>query len=255
MRLKDKVAIITGASRGIGLAIAEGYLREGAKVVIASRKQEALDECAAELRAAVPGGEVLAIAAHTGQMEACQALIAGAVAEFGGVDIVVNNAATNPHFGPMLQAEASHWEKIFEVNVMGYFWMAKFAAQQMIAQKRGGKIINMASIAAIQPGFMMGVYSTSKAAVVMMTKALAQELAPEGIQVNAIAPGFIKTKFSQALWSNPELDQRLKESTPAGRMAEPEELVGAALLLASADSSFITGEVLVVDGGLTLSST
>lgn len=251
MRLKDKVAVITGASRGIGQAIAEGYLREGAKVVIASRKAEALEATAAELREAT-GGEVLPIATHTGQPDQCAALIQGAVDAFGRVDILVNNAATNPHFGPMLSAEASHWQKTFEVNVMGYFFMAKFAAEAM-QKTGGGKIINVASVVAFQPGFMMGVYSCSKAAVVMMTKALAQELAPDQIQVNAIAPGFIKTKFSQTLWTNEALHERIQSSTPAGRMGEPEELVGVAVMLASADSNFMTGETLMIDGGVSLS--
>jgi len=251
MRLKDKVAVITGASRGIGQAIAEGYLREGARVVIASRKQEALDETAAELRQAT-GGEVLTVPTHTGDAAQCQALIARTLEAFGRVDVLVNNAATNPHFGPLLSADQGHWQKTFEVNVFGYFWLAKFAATAM-QEIGGGKIINIASVVALQPGYMMGVYSCSKAAVLMMTKALAQELAPDNIQVNAIAPGFIKTKFSQALWSNPELLKRLEQSTPAGRMGEPEELVGAAVFLASSDSNFMTGEVMVVDGGVTLS--
>jgi NAD(P)-dependent dehydrogenase (short-subunit alcohol dehydrogenase family) len=254
MRLQDKVAIITGASRGIGLAVAEGFLREGAKVVIASRKQASLEESAAELRAAVPGAQVLPIAAHTGDMEACKNLVEQAVNHFGGLDIMMNNAATNPHFGPMLQAEASHWQKIMEVNVMGYFWMARFAAEQMQAQGRGGKIINVASVAGIQPGYFMGVYSVSKAAVLMMTKVLARELAPDNIQVNALAPGFFKTKFSQAIWDNPELKQNLEQHTPAGRLGEVEELVGAAVFLASSDSSFMTGETLLIDGGLSISA-
>jgi NAD(P)-dependent dehydrogenase (short-subunit alcohol dehydrogenase family) len=251
MRLNEKVAIITGASRGIGLAIAEGFLREGAKVAIASRKQPALDEAAAELRQHT-GGEVLPLAAHNGDADALKHLVERTVAEFGRVDVLVNNAATNPHFGPLLTAEASHWQKTFEVNVMGCFWGAKFAAEQMQRQG-GGKIINVASIAGLQPGLMMGVYSCSKAAILMMTRALAIELASDNIQVNAIAPGFVKTKFSQVLWETPDLRQRLEERTPARRLAEPEEIVGAAVFLASADSNFITGEVLVIDGGITLS--
>lgn len=251
MRLKDQVAIITGGSRGIGLAIAEAYLREGAKVVIASRKQADLDEAAAHLKQQT-GGDVLAIPTHTGQEDAVKALIQQTVDTFGKLDIVVNNAATNPHFGPMLTAEASHWDKIFEVNLKGYFFMIKYAAEQM---KNGGKIINMASIAGIQPGFMMGVYSCSKAAVIMMTKSLAVELAPDHIRVNAIAPGFIKTKFSAALWTNDQLLEQLEQRTPQQRMADPDEIAGAAVFLASEESSFMTGETVVIDGGLTVSAT
>ncbi len=251
MRLQDKVAIITGGSRGIGYAIASAYLREGARVVIASRKAEPL-QAAADQLAQDTGGEVLAIPTHTGQPEQVQALIDQTVSQFGGLDILVNNAATNPHFGPLVTAEEAQWDKIFEVNVKGYFFGSKYAAAQM-AERGGGKIINVTSVVAFQPGFMMGVYSCSKAAVLMMTKVLAQELAPENIQVNAIAPGFIKTQFSQALWTNDGLLQRLEAHTPAGRMGEPEEIGGAAVFLASPESQFMTGETLVIDGGVTLS--
>jgi NAD(P)-dependent dehydrogenase (short-subunit alcohol dehydrogenase family) len=252
MRLENKIAVITGGSRGIGLAIAESYLREGATVVIASGKQEALDEAAAELRQKT-SGTVLPVAAHTGDPDAVQALVARTVQEFGRVDILVNNAATNPHFGPLIDADAGQWQKTLEVNVMGYFYMCKFAAESM-QKTGGGKIINMASIVAFEPGFMMGVYSVTKAAIVMMTKSFAQELATDNIQVNAIAPGFIKTKFSRALWDNEDINQRIIDHTPAARMGEPEEIAGAALFLASDESSFMTGQTLIIDGGVTLAS-
>jgi NAD(P)-dependent dehydrogenase (short-subunit alcohol dehydrogenase family) len=180
------------------------------------------------------------------------------VEEYGRVDIAVNNAATNPHFGPLLAAEEWMWDKILEVNVKGYFWLAQAAARQMQAQEpdasahTGGKIINIASITGIEPGPMMGVYSVSKAAVIMMTKVLAVELAADQIQVNAIAPGFIKTRFSTALWNNPMLAKNIRERTPAGRIAEPEALTGLALYLASSASNFATGSVFTVDGGYTL---
>ncbi len=249
LQLTNKVAIITGASRGIGEAIAATYAQAGAAVVLTSRKMENVGPVAEAIR--VAGGRAIAIAAHAGDQAAAEAVVQAALAEFGRVDILVNNAAANPHFGPILTAEASHWDKIFEVNVKGYFFMIKAAAPLMQTQG-GGKIINMASIAGINPGPLMGVYSVSKAAVIMLTKALAAELAPLNIQVNAIAPGFIKTRFSAALWTNPSLSAGIERLTPAGRIAEPDELTGAALYLASDASSFTTGSVLVVDGGITL---
>lgn len=252
MRLKDKVAIVTGASRGIGESIAKGYAREGASVVIASRKQDALDALLPEIQAF--GGEVRAFATHTGDLTQCQALINKTVAEFGKVDILVNNAATNPQFGPMMDSEPSQWQKIYEVNVMGYFYLCKYAADVMRQRQNGGKLINVASVLGLQPHFTMGIYSVSKAAVIAMTQALAQELAPDNIQVNAIAPGIIKTKFAEALWSNEQVHQRLIDNTPAGRIGAPEELVEAAVYLASDGSSYMTGQVMVVDGGASLSN-
>ncbi|WP_423225246.1 glucose 1-dehydrogenase [Candidatus Amarolinea aalborgensis] len=247
--LTGKVAIISGASRGIGEAIAITYAQAGAAVVLTSRKLENVGPVADKIKAA--GGQALALAAHAGQEAEAEAVVTQAVGTFGRVDIVVNNAGTNPHFGPLLTAESSHWDKIFEVNVKGYFFLIKAAAPVMRRQG-SGKIINIASIAGINPGPMMGVYSTSKAAVIMLTKALAAELGPENIQVNALAPGFIRTKFSAALWGNPALKEMLEKATPQRRIAPVDELTGAALYLASDASSFTTGSVLVVDGGFSL---
>lgn len=244
--LTDKVALITGGSRGIGLAIAEAYAAAGARIAVASRKQEAVDEAAAAIRRA--GGEALGVAAHTGDGAAVGALVERVIEHFGGIDILVNNAATNPHFGPFLSAEDSHWDKILDVNVKGYFRVAKACIPAMRA-RGGGKIINVASVAGLEPQPMMGVYCVSKAAVLMMTEVLAAEVAADNIQVNAIAPGFIKTKFSQVLWSTPELHDRLVRAVPQRRMAEPTEIAGIAVYLASAASSFTTGATFVVDGG------
>lgn len=244
--LEGKVAVITGASRGIGRAIAETFAAAGAAVVVSSRKQEAVDAVAEAIR--TQGGQALAVAAHTGNSEAVGHLIARAVETFGGLDILVNNAATNPHFGPLLTAEESHWHKILDVNVVGYFRTVKAAVPHMQA-RGGGKIINIASIAGLTPLEGMGVYSASKAAVIMLTRALALELAPVNIQVNAIAPGLVKTRFSQALWDNPALSEKVLATIPAKRMASPEEIAAAALYLASPASDFITGEALVLDGG------
>ncbi len=244
--LAGKVALITGASRGIGLSIAEAYAAAGAKVVLASRKQEAVDEAAEIIRRA--GGEALAVAAHTGDGAAVDGLVGRAVEQFGGIDILVNNAATNPHFGPFLTAEDSHWDKIFDVNVKGYFRVAK-ACIPVMRTRGGGKIINVASVAGLEPQPMMGVYCVSKAAVLMMTQVLAAEVAADNIQVNAIAPGFVKTKFSQVLWSTPDIHDRLVRAVPQRRMAEPEEMAGIAVYLASAASSYTTGGTFIVDGG------
>jgi NAD(P)-dependent dehydrogenase (short-subunit alcohol dehydrogenase family) len=247
--VKDKVAIITGASRGIGLAIARRYAEAGIKVVISSRKQDALDEVAAELRAA--GGEVTPIAAHNGDKAALQALVAGTTAVYGGVDILVNNAATNPHFGTLLEAEDSMWQKTFEVNLMGNAWLTAAAVASMRG-RGGGKVINVASVNGLRPGAMQGIYSITKAGVISLTQTLAMELAGDNIQVNAIAPGLIKTKFAQAIWSNEALLDGIQQRTPQGRIGEPDEIAGIALYLAAPASSFTTGQVFVVDGGITV---
>ncbi len=248
--LSGRVAIVSGASRGIGEAIARAYAAAGASVVISSRKQENVDPVAAAINEEHPG-RALAVAAHAGQPDAAQALVAAAVDHFGRLDIAVNNAATNPHFGPILNSEPWQWDKILEVNVKGYFWLAQAAAQHM-QERGGGKIINVASVAGLEPGPMMGIYSVSKAAVLMMTKVLAVELAGANIQVNALAPGFVKTRFSAAIWDNPMLNKHIIRRTPAGRIAEPEELAGVALYLAAPASSYTTGAVFTIDGGYTL---
>ena len=244
--LTGKVALITGASRGIGQAIAEAYAAAGAKVVLASRKQAGLDEVANIIRQA--GGEALPIAVHTGDNEAVTALMAQIAETYGGVDILVNNAATNPHFGPIVTSEEGHWDKILDVNVKGYFRMAKACAESMKG-RAGGKIINVASVAGLEPQPGMGIYCVSKAAVLMLTEVLATELATDNIQVNAIAPGFIKTAFSRVLWQTESIYSAVTQAIAQRRMAEPEELTGIALYLASDASSFTTGARFVIDGG------
>lgn len=244
--LTDKVAIITGASRGIGLAIAETLATAGAKVVLSSRKQDALDEVVEKFWHA--GRGAIAVAAHTGERAAVEHLVQRTLDTYGGVDILVNNAATNPHFGPILTAADSHWDKILDVNVKGYFRLVQ-ACQPLLKRRGGGKIINVASVAGQKPQSLMGVYSVSKAAVLMLTEVLAVELAADNIQVNAIAPGFVKTKFSAAIWNNPQMRDQVLEAIPQHRMAEPRELTGIALYLASAASDFTTGATFVVDGG------
>lgn len=244
--LSGKVALITGASRGIGLAIAETFSDAGAKVVLSSRKQAALDEAAKKINSA--GGEALPISAHTGDFEAVNDLVKKAIDTYGGVDILVNNAGTNPHFGPILTAEESHWDKILDVNLKGYFRMIKACVASM-RERGGGKIINIASIAGLQVSPGLGIYGVSKAGVLMLTKTLAVELAKDNIQVNAIAPGLIKTKFSRALWETPDAYKFATKGIPQGRLGIPEEISGMALYLASEASSFTTGGVFVIDGG------
>lgn len=247
--LGGQIAVVTGASRGIGRAIAERYAQAGAKVVLASRTQETLDEVAAHIEA--DGGTALPVATHTGRPREVAQLLTAVTETYGGVDLLVNNAATNPHFGPLLTAEESHWDKTFEVNVKGYFHMAKACAPSM-KERGGGKIINVASVAGQKPQSGMGVYCVSKAGVLMLTKVLALELADWNVQVNALVPGFVKTKFSRALWDDEERHARVVHMTPQHRMAEPDELTGPALMLASDGSSFVTGAAIRVDGGLLL---
>ena len=249
--LNGKVAVVSGASRGIGEAIARRFAGAGAKVVIGSRRLANIHPTAKAINADYPG-QVVPVVAHAGHPEDAQRLVDTAVDQFGQLDILVNNAATNPHFGPILTSEPSQWHKILDVNVKGCFWLCQAAARQMQAQARGGKMIIMASVAGIEPGLMMGIYSVSKAAVLMLTKVLALELAADNIQVNAIAPGFIKTRFSQTLWDNPTLREGIESKTPAGRMGQADEVSGLALYLASDASSFTTGAVFTVDGGYTL---
>jgi NAD(P)-dependent dehydrogenase (short-subunit alcohol dehydrogenase family) len=249
--LEGKVAVISGASRGIGLAIAQRYASAGARLVIGSRRQENIEQAARLINDQFPG-RAIPVVAHAGNREDAQAMVEAAVQEFGRVDIAVNNAGTNPHFGPILGSEPSHWDKILDVNVKGCFWLCQAAARQMRAQGGGGKIINIASVTAIEPGPMMGIYSVSKAAIVMLTKVLALELGADNIQVNAIAPGMIKTRFSRSLWDNPSVLAGIEAKTPAGRLGEPEEVCGLALYLASDASSFTTGALFTVDGGFTL---
>ena len=240
------MALITGASRGIGAAIAQRYAAAGAKVVLSSRKQEALDSVAAQIREA--GGQVLAHATHMGSEDGIRNLVDQIENTFGGVDILVNNAATNPHFGPLLTSEESHWDKTFDINVKGCFRMVRACVPSM-RRRGGGKIINMSSIAGKVPQAGMGIYSITKASVIMLTEVLASELAPDNIQVNVIAPGFVKTKFSQAIWDNPTLNTAVLNAIPQERMATAGELTGIALYLAAPASNFTTGATFVIDGG------
>ncbi|WP_394849140.1 glucose 1-dehydrogenase [Pendulispora brunnea] len=246
--LEGKVAIVTGSSRGIGEAIARTFAQHGAKVVVASRKIDGVRAVAESI-----GKSAHAIAAHTGKEEDCQNLVKETVATFGKVDILVNNAATNPYFGPFLNIDEGAWDKTFEVNVKGYFFTAREVARHLIDRGAPGSIINVASIAGIMGTPLQAVYAMSKAAIISMTKTLAVELAPSKVRVNAIAPGFVKTKFASAIVDNAELNAHVVGRTPMGRVGVPEEIAGGALYLASDAASYLTGHTLVIDGGLTAS--
>ena len=249
LSLTGKVAIITGASRGIGEAIATCFVEHGANVVVASRKEDGVSATAAKLDA-IRANCTLPVAAHTGKEDDCKALVKRAVEKFGKVDILVNNAGTNPYFGPMLDTEMGAWDKTFEVNLKGYFWMTREVARHVIAREGKGSVVNVASIVGMMSAPLQGVYGMTKAAVISMTKTLALELGTSGIRVNAISPGMVDTRLAAAIVGNDTLVKEINDRTALKRVAQPEEIAGAALYLASDASSFTTGEVLVVDGGL-----
>ena len=243
--LQDKVVVVTGASRGIGAAIAAAAAAAGASVVLASRKQEGLDEVAEQIRTA--GGTALPIATHTGQPEAVDALFEQTVAEFGTVHGLVNNAATNVYFGPMLGIDEPAWDKIFEVNVKGYF----NASRAFARSTSGGAIVNIASVTGMRAAPMQGVYGMTKAAVISMTQTLSVELGPADIRVNAIAPGLVETRFSRVLVEDDAMRDMFVRRTALGRHAQPDEIAGAAVYLLSDAASYMTGQVMVLDGGMT----
>lgn len=245
--LDGKVIVITGASRGIGEAIARACLDAGARVVLASRKQDDLDKVAAQL----PPDRAVAIAAHTGKAADVDALFARAVETFGKVDGLVSNAATNPYFGPMIDTPDAAIDKTLEVNLKGYFYGARALVKHLRARGVGGSIVNIASIAGTRAAPMQGMYGASKAAVISMTQTLAFELGGNAIRVNAIAPGLVETKFASAIVQNPMLRDHVTKRTPLQRYAQPAEIADAAVYLLSDSASFTTGSVIVVDGGLT----
>ena len=247
-RLNKKTAIVSGGSKGIGKAISLKYAQAGADVVICSRRKENLE--AAVIEAESNGFSLIPIECNTSNFDSIQSVVDLTMDKFGKVDILVNNAATNPYYGPILNSEDSHWDKIFDVNVKGYFNFAKACSISMI-KNNYGKIINVASIAAKTPLEGLGVYNISKAAVVMLTKVLAKELGQHNIQINTLAPGLIKTDFSKALWEDENTYNKIVKSIPQGKMGTPEDISGMALYLASDASDFITGSIFTVDGGIT----
>jgi NAD(P)-dependent dehydrogenase (short-subunit alcohol dehydrogenase family) len=245
-QLTERVAIVTGASRGLGSAIAEGLAEHGAQVVLTSRKQDDLDREADRLNQRFPGRAV-AVAAHAGREADLRSLVDQTLARFGRIDILVNNAGTNPYFGPLIDAEPAVWDKTFEVNLRGYFLLTQLVHRAWMGE-HGGAILNIASTGGLRPSVGLGVYDITKAGVVMLTRQLARELGGR-VRVNCIAPGLFKTRFAEALWSNEAILSRVVESNPMGRIGDPKEIAGAAVFLVSDAASYVNGQVLVIDGG------
>ncbi|HEX9224807.1 MAG TPA: SDR family oxidoreductase [Candidatus Acidoferrales bacterium] len=244
--LKDKVAIVTGASRGIGRAIAEVFVREGAKVIICGRKQETLDPVAREI-----GPSVKAVACHIGKMDQIRNLVDSAVRQFGRIDILVNNAATNIAQGPCLEVDEGQFDKMVEVNLKSAFLLVKLVAPGM-CERGSGSIINVASVAGLRPQPDGLLYSMTKAALIMMTQCYARELGPKGVRVNAIAPGLIQTVLSEYYWKDETRKAEIIGRQPLRHLGQPSEVAEVALLLASDRGSYMTGQTLVVDGGALL---
>lgn len=245
-KLQDKVAIVTGASRGIGRAIAEAFAREGAKVVICGRKQEVLDQVAREI-----GSSTKPMACHVGRPEQIQNLVESTMREFGRIDILVNNAATNIAQEPCLDVDETKFDKMVEINLKSAFRLIRQIAPGM-CQRGSGSIINVASISGLRPQFHGLLYSMTKAALIMMTQSYALELGPKGVRVNAIAPGLVQTALSEYYWKDEKQLAHVIEKQPIQHIGQPGEIAETAVLLAGDGSSYITGQTFVVDGGAML---
>jgi NAD(P)-dependent dehydrogenase (short-subunit alcohol dehydrogenase family) len=246
--LKDKVALVTGASRGIGEAAAMGLARAGADLAIVSRKLPDLEKVGEAIKKL--GRKCLPVQAHLGKVEEINPLVKRVLEEFGRIDILVNNAAANPTMASAIEVDERAWDSIMNLNLKGLFFLSQAVARVM-REKGGGKIINISSVAGTSPD-ILPLYSISKAGVNMATKVMASQWAQYNIRVNAIAPGLTKTRFSEALWNNPDILKMAMSKTPMGRPADPEEMVGAVIYLASDASSYVTGQVIAIDGGTTI---
>jgi len=245
--LDGKIAFVSGASRGIGAAIAQLLAQQGAHVIISSRRIESCEAVVEKITAA--GGKATAMACHIGEMEQISAVFAQIREQFGRLDILVNNAAANPFFGNILDTDLAAFQKTVDVNIRGYFFMS-VEAGKLMRENGGGSIINVASVNGVTPALMQGIYSVTKAAVISMTKAFAKDCASFGIRCNALLPGLTDTKFASALTSNEAILKHALQIIPLNRVADPSEMAGAVLYLASDASSYTTGTTLIVDGGM-----
>jgi dehydrogenase/reductase SDR family member 4 len=247
--LEGKVALVTGASKGIGQAIADCFAAAGAKMIVSSRKQEAVEAVANEIKK--KGFEATAIACHIGDMADVHQLAVASIAKYGAIDILVNNAATNPVFGPVVDTSLEAFDKIISVNVKGPFELAK-KIYPLMKEKKSGSVINISSIGGLRPEAGLGIYSMSKAALISLTKVMAKEWGDDNIRANVICPGLIKTKFSEALWSNDKMMAMMMKVLPIKRVGTPDEIAALALYLASDASAYCTGSVFTADGGFTI---
>ena len=247
--MAGKVALITGSSRGIGRAIAEAYADAGAKVVVSSRRRDACDRVAEAIRAR--GGEAVAIACNVSDRDAIDALVAGAAESLGPIDVVVGNAATNPYYGPLAAIGDGAWDKVMATNVRSNLWLCNRAIPGM-ARRGEGAVVLVSSIAAFKGDAALGAYAVSKAAEIQLVRSLAAEWGPAGVRVNAIAPGLVRTDFARALWEDDARRTVRERVTPLRRIGEPEDVAGAAVFLASRAGAYVTGQCIVVDGGVTI---
>lgn len=247
--LKGQVAVITGSSRGIGRAIAEAMAQAGARVVVSSRKPAACDAVVEAIANA--GGEAIAVPCNVAERSQLEVLVERTIEHWGRLDILVCNAAVNPYFGPMARMPDDAYERIMNTNVRSNFWLCNLAAARMAANG-GGSITIVSSIGANQGSATLGVYGMSKAADFALVRNLAIEWGPQGIRANGIAPGLIKTDFSRALWQNEQLLRNVEQGTPVRRIGQPEDIGGVAVFLASRAAAYLTGQTLVVDGGITV---